>query len=92
MVEGITTNGFKYRIEDEKLDDYEMFEKLCAIDNDNANIGLIVNVFTDLLGLDQYNALKEHLRREKGRVGTREMLMTLREILNSEEDNELKNS
>lgn len=90
MVEGILKNGFCYRIEDEALDDYEMFEKLCAIDRDSNNISLVTEIFTDLLGVEQYKALKEYMRSESGRISTTRMVEALHELL--EADEEVKNS
>lgn len=92
MAEGKLTNGFEYKIDDDRFDDYEMFEKLCAIDRDENNISLIVEVFKELLGDKQYDALKEHLRNEKGRISTQAMVEALHEILGSEEDEDTKNS
>ena len=89
MVEGKLKNGFEYSIEEERLDDFEMFEKLCAIDTDQNNIGMVIDVFKELLGEDQYKALKEHMRNEKGRISTEGMIAALHELLGSDE--ELKN-
>lgn len=91
MTEGKLKNGFEYKIEDDRFDDYEMFEKLCAIDKDDSNISLIIDVFIDLLGEDQYDALKEHLRSKKGKISTKAMVEALHEILGSEGE-EIKNS
>ena len=93
MVEGKLANGFEYKIEEDHLDDFEMFENLCAIDRDANNIGLVIDVFVDLLGEDQYKALKEHLRNKKGKISTRAMVEALHEILESDgTDEEGKNS
>jgi len=91
MVEGKLTNGFEFKIDDERFDDFEMFEKLCAIDKDESNIGLVIDVFVDLLGENQYTALKEHLRNKKGKISTKAMVEALHEILESDNE-ELKNS
>lgn len=90
MIEGKLSNGFEYKLEDDVLDDYEIFEKMCMIDNDPDNTSLIVEVFMDLLGADQYKALKGHLRTKSGRVSTVAMFAALHELLDTEED--LKNS
>lgn len=90
MIEGKLKSGFKYVIEEAKLDDFELFEKLCAIDIDQNNIGMIIDVFKELLGEEQYSALKEHMRDKTGRISTEGMMAALRELLGSEE--ELKNS
>lgn len=91
MAEGKLTNGFEYKIDDDRFDDYEMFEKLCAIDRDENNISMIIEVFRELLGDKQYDALKEHLRNKKGRISTAAMVDALHELLESD-DEDLKNS
>ena len=90
MVEGTLSNGFKFQIEDERLDNYETFEKLCMIDNDNENLGLIVEVYNDLLGEDQYIALKEHIKKQDGRISTIKMFELMQELFAY--DGDLKNS
>lgn len=90
MVEGTLSNGFKFQIEDERLDNYETFEKLCMIDNDNENLGLIIEVYNDLLGTDQYRALKEYIKKQDGRISTRKMFELMQEMFAY--DGDLKNS
>ena len=90
MVEGTLSNGFKFQIEDERLDNYETFEKLCMIDNDNEKLGLIVEVYNDLLGEDQYKALKEHIKKQDGRISTIKMFELMQELFAY--DGDLKNS
>lgn len=90
MVEGTLSNGFKFQIEDERLDNYETFEKLCMIDNNNENLGLIIEVYNDLLGTDQYRALKEYIKKQDGRISTRKMFELMQEMFAYEGD--LKNS
>lgn len=84
MVEGKTKSGFEYKIEEERFDDYETFEKICAIDSDNRNVALVIEVFNELLGQQQYKELKEHIRNENGRVSTNLMMEALFDILNSD--------
>ncbi len=90
MVEGKLSNGFEYRIEDENLDNYETFEKLCDIDqNPDKNIYLIREVFADVLGRQQYEDLKAYIKAQDGRISTSKMMSLLGEIMNVEE---VKNS
>lgn len=84
------SNGFTVVIDDEKFDDYELFEKLQMIDKDRNNIGLVVDVFIEILGNEQYGALKEHVRDEKGKVTMKAMGDALNEIF--ETNDEIKNS
>lgn len=89
-VNGVTSKGFNYVIDAEALDDYETFEKLCALDRDSNNVALVTEVYEAILGKEQYKALKEYMRNDKGRISTSEMIDTLKEILNGE-DEEIKN-
>lgn len=89
-VKGVTTKGFNYVIDAEAFDDYETFEKICALDRDENNIALVTEVFEAMLGKEQYKELKEFMRKENGRISTRDMIDTLSEILNGE-DEEIKN-
>lgn len=87
MHKGVTSSGFEFELEDEVLDDYELLEILHKIDNgDN---GLIVDMVDKLLGEDQKNKLKEHLRNKNGRVSASLLLKEVMEIFKS--NNEGKN-
>lgn len=90
MIEGKLRNGFEVKIPDENYNDYELFEDLAAIDEDPNNIGKMVSVYKRLLGIEQYEALKEHMRQDDGRIRTTQMEETLHEIFELNE--ETKNS
>lgn len=90
MIEGTLKSGFHIIIPDENYDDYELFEDLAAIDENMNNVGKMVSVFKRLLGEEQYNALKEHMRQENGRIRTTQMEEALHEIF--ELNDESKNS
>lgn len=90
MLKGVTSKGFNYVIDADTLDNYETFEKLCALDRDENSLTLVTEVYEALLGVEQYKALKEFMRNEKGRISTTDMIETLKEILNGE-DEEIKN-
>lgn len=78
MVTGTTTNGFSYQIPDDALDDYELLEALTSVDNGNStDIFVVVNL---LLGKDQLEDLKKHLRKN-GRVSAKAVIATVTEIL-----------
>lgn len=87
-VKGITSRGFIYEIEADRFDDYEVFEKLCALDRDENNISLVTEVYEALLGSKQYKSLKEYMRDSNGRISTRDMIETLKEILNNGDEND----
>lgn len=41
MVKGITESGFEFELDEEILDDYELLESLCDIDNGDACGGVL---------------------------------------------------
>lgn len=81
MIIGKTESGFEYTIEDDALDDYDLLENMCEVDNGNA--GKITDVITGLLGKEQKEKLKNHLREKNGRVPTSKMIAETMEILKS---------
>ena len=90
MIEGTLSNGFEYKIPDENLDNYETFEKLCDIDeNQDENLFKVREVMIDILGREQYDGLKTYVKKQDGRISTVKMMELLREVLNIEE---VKNS
>lgn len=74
---GKTKSGFEFQIEDETLDDYELLEDLAKVDQ--GRTGKVVGVLEKLLGAEQKDKLKEHLR-ENGRVSAKRMFSELKEI------------
>lgn len=82
MITGVTSSGFGYSIEDDAFDDYEMLEALREIEK--GNTGMLVDVAKLLLGEEQKNALKEHIRRENGRVSASKMIEMVMEIFQKE--------
>lgn len=90
MVEGKLKNGFDIRIEDENLDDFEVFEALCDIEQNPDDIVKTIFIYRRLLGEEQYERLKKHMKKPSGKISTDEMMETLDEILNI--NNETKNS
>lgn len=77
-MKGKTTSGFEYEIDGESLDDYELLEDLCELDN--GNTAKITSVLNRLLGKEQKEHLKEHLRTENGRVPMSKMMIEIEEI------------
>lgn len=81
MITGKTESGFEFCIEEEFRDDYEILELL--VDVDKGEVGSIIQVINKLLGEEQKNALKEHIRNEKGRVPVMKMMEEVKSILGS---------
>ena len=81
MMTGTTSSGFSYEVEDEILDDYELLELLNEADNGKA--GAMLDVVERVLGKEQTEALKGHIRNESGRVSAKRMITEVMEILKS---------
>lgn len=79
MINGKTESGFEFQLDDDVLDDYELLEELCAIDN--GEVSKIPHIAAMILGNEQLDALKEHIRGENGRVSARKMSDAIEEIL-----------
>lgn len=78
MIKGKTKSGFEFTLSEDVLDDYEILELLCDIEAGEYNkITFLVNL---LLGKEQRDALKEHLRQENGHVSATAMVTEVMEI------------
>lgn len=84
MIRGKTTSGFEYELEDDAFDDYELLETLRKIDKGES--GCIVDMVNMLLGVKQKQNLKEHIRKENGKVSASKMLEEVMEIFKKEEE------
>ena len=87
MIEGKTKSGFKYKIPKENLNNYELIEVISEVEENPLLITKTVNL---LLGEEQKEKLKDHLRTESGTVPTDKMSEEIIEIFNSQD--EAKNS
>lgn len=87
MIEGKTSSGFEYEIPRENLDNYELVEMLAEAEE---NPLLFPKTVTMLLGKEQTEKLKNHVRTESGVVPAEEMTKEIFEIFESQ--NETKNS
>lgn len=87
MIEGKTKTGFKYKVPEENLNNYELIEVLGEIEENPLLIAKTVNL---LLGKEQAGELKEHLRADNGTVPTDLMSESIMEIF--ENQKETKNS
>lgn len=65
MIKG-NANGFDFEIDEKILDDWELLEKIRAVDKGDA--GMCIDVALAFLGEEQYEALKNHIRSENGKV------------------------
>ena len=87
MINGKTTSGFEYSLDPDKLNDYELLEKIGEMEE---NPFALTNVFNMVLGKEQVEKLKDHLRSEDGTVPIEKMTAEITEIFNTQI--EIKNS
>ena len=78
MITGTTSTGFTFELEDETFDDYELLETLQEIDNGNE--ALVVRMVDILLGREQKERLKAHIRGANGKVSVTGMMREVTEI------------
>ncbi|MBQ8559047.1 MAG: hypothetical protein IJ439_03580 [Tyzzerella sp.] len=88
MIKGTTTTGFEFELEDEVLDDYELLEVLCKVDKGEYN--LVTEMVEKLLGEEQKERLKNHVRNICGKVSASKVMDEVAEIFQSSK--EIKNS
>lgn len=86
-IKGKTETGFEYEITEENLDNYELVEVLGEMEENPLVIAKIVNL---LLGKEQANDLKDHVRSESGIVSSEKMGEEIKHIFESV--NKAKNS
>lgn len=87
MSEGKTTSGFKYKLSKARLENYELIEALGEIEVNPLALPKTVNL---LLGKEQSDKLKDHLRDEEGLISTEKLSNEIMEIFESQK--ETKNS
>lgn len=81
MRKGKTESGFEYEIDEGILDDYELLEMLCQIDE--GEIAPIFKMVNRLLGKEQKEKLMEHIRDQSGRVSVTKMINEIMGIINA---------
>jgi hypothetical protein len=81
MLRGKTESGFMFEIDEEILDDYDFLELLCQIDEGDTS--LTTKMVDTLLGKEQKEKLKDHVRTESGRVSAKRLLAEVMEIFNA---------
>ena len=87
MIKGITSTGFKFEIEDDVLDDWNILKYLKKIDE--GEIEYIIDVVPLLLVKEQEEKLEKHSKELEGRIRMTSMAKEISEIMESGKD--LKN-
>lgn len=82
MARGKTSTGFEYELDDDVFDDYELLEVLRKIDKGES--GYVVDMVDMIFKEEQKEALKEHIRKECGKVSASKLLKEVMEIFQSE--------
>jgi len=91
MIEGTTSTGFKFRVDDEKLaDNWEFVELMSDLDDKPFKVAKIVRV---MIGEKQYADLRKHCTVADGHISSKRMNAEVNEIFNYGGNNEtVKNS
>lgn len=87
-MKGKTTSGFEFEISEDIKNDYELVENLAELED---NPLILAKVIKQILGADQTEKLKNHVRNEKGIVPTDKMTQEIIEIFQNSGE-ETKNS
>lgn len=86
-ITGKTSSGFEYTIPEENLNNYELLEALGEMEDNPLLLSKTVNL---LLGKEQANKLKNHVRTESGVVPTEKISDEIMDIFTNQK--EAKNS
>ena len=78
---GVTKSGFNYSIPQKNLKNYELVEALGEVDNNPLVLPRILNL---LLGKEQTQKLKNHLRDDDGIVDTDKITAELEDIFKAQ--------
>jgi len=87
MIKGKTSSGFEYKLSKARLENYELIESLNEVEENPLALPKTVNL---LLGKEQSDKLKDHLRDEEGLISTEKLSNEIMEIFESQK--ETKNS
>ena len=83
MLKGKTKSGFEFEVTDNALNNYELIETLSDVDS---NPLLVPRLLNQLLGKEQREKLKDHVRNEDGIVPVQAISDEILEIFQSGAD------
>lgn len=81
MLKGKTSTGFQFQIAEGALDNYELVEALADIETDPLSVTKVVTL---LLGKEQKEKLKDHVRNDKGVVTTTALMKEIEEVFKTQ--------
>lgn len=79
---GVTKSGFAYSILEKNIKNYELVEALGELDTNPLALPRVLNL---LLGKEQTQKLKEHVRDEDGIIDTEKVTLELEDIFKAQE-------
>lgn len=81
MLKGKTSSGFQFQIAEGALDNYELVEALADIETDPLSVTKVVTL---LLGKEQKEKLKDHVRNDEGVVTTTALMKEIEEVFKAQ--------
>lgn len=79
---GVTKSGFSYSILEKNIKNYELVEALGELDTNPLALPRVLNL---LLGKEQTQKLKDHVRDEDGIIDTEKVTLELEDIFKAQE-------
>ncbi len=81
MLKGTTKSGFKFEIDDKRLNNYELLEAISEIEESPLALPRVIKL---LLGDNKAKALKNHVRDDEGFVSSEKLSAEIMEIFESQ--------
>lgn len=81
MLKGTTKSGFKFDVEDKRLNNYELLEAISEIEESPLALPRVIKL---LLGDSKAKALKNHVRDDEGFVSSEKLSAEIMEIFESQ--------
>ena len=81
MLKGTTKSGFKFEIDDKRLNNYELLEAISEVEESPLALPRVIKL---LLGDNKAKALKNHVRDSDGFVSSEKLSAEIMEIFESQ--------
>ena len=82
MLKGTTKSGFKFEVEDKRLNNYELLEAISDVEESPLALPRVIKL---LLGDNKAKALKNHVRDDEGFVSAEKLSAEIMEIFESQQ-------